>query len=105
MDGVDHDAALVGPPFGLRLGLAVDQDAAGGVGHGRRGDQLVEIALETSLEGLARVDRGRVDDDERLAQVRRPRSTRARPSSDVSRAISSKLVLPRRPCPTPPVAS
>ena len=69
MDRVDDHAALVGSELGSGLRLARDEHPARRVRHGGRGDELLQIAREASLEGTRRVDRGRVDGDERLAQV------------------------------------
>src|SRR5258705_5974220 len=67
---VDDDALLVRARGRGRLGLGRDEDTAGGAGRKRRRDELLEVALQASLERAWLVDRGRVDDDEGLAEIR-----------------------------------
>ena len=65
----DDPPGQVAAPLRLRLRLAVDQHAAGGVGDGRCGHELVEIALQTRLERLPGLERLGVDDHEGLPQI------------------------------------
>src|SRR6185436_596653 len=71
VDRIDHDAAFVGAALGLGLRLAMDQDATRRTRHGRRGHELIEVALQSGLEGLAGADGCRIHDDERLAEIGR----------------------------------
>ena len=55
--------------FEAGLGLARDEHPTRSVGRRGRGDELLEVALEATLEHARRIDRLGIEDDEGMPQV------------------------------------